>query len=237
MVITNERVVLPGDRAEEAETTAKAKKVILGPGLRRQDDKVIVCKAGTLKMRPPNTYWVDSYQKRYVPNRGELIIGCIVQKSGDIFRVDIGSSDTACLSYLAFESATKKYRPDVNIGDIIYGKLIVANKDYESELVCVDSMGKKGKLGVLHGGFVFNCSINLVRKILNDNCPLLKSIEREMQIPMEIVIGMNGKIWIKTKNVKDCIAIGNAILATEHIPNEDIPKLCDNISCLFSGFV
>ena len=37
-------------------------------------------------------------------------------------RVDIGTSEPASLSYLAFESATKKNRPNVNTGDIVYAK-------------------------------------------------------------------------------------------------------------------
>ena len=37
-----------------------------------------------------------------------------------------GTSDNASLSYLAFESATKKNRPNVNVGDVVYAKLIVA---------------------------------------------------------------------------------------------------------------
>ena len=37
-------------------------------------------------------------------------------------RVDIGTSEAASLSYLAFEAATKKNRPNVNIGDVVYSK-------------------------------------------------------------------------------------------------------------------
>ena len=45
-----------------------------------------------------------------------------------LFLVDpfSGTSDNASLSYLAFESATKKNRPNVNVGDVVYAKLIVA---------------------------------------------------------------------------------------------------------------
>ena len=44
------------------------------------------------------------------------MIGIVVQKAGDIFRVDIGGSDHASLSYMAFEGATKRNRPDVKVG-------------------------------------------------------------------------------------------------------------------------
>lgn len=100
-------VMMPGDIADDVEQASQSKKVILGPGLRRQGEKVIACKAGILKSKAPNTFWIDSYQKRYIPSRGETVIGIVVQKAGDIYRVEIGASETACLSYLAFEG--KKY--------------------------------------------------------------------------------------------------------------------------------
>jgi exosome complex component RRP40 len=170
----------------------------------------------------------------YVPVRGESIVGVVVQKAGDIFRVDIGSSELASLSYLAFEGATKKNRPDVNVGDMIFAKLLIASKELEPELVCVDSHGKKGKLGVLTDGFVFSCSINLIRKILRDNCPLLKCLKTEM--PFEMAAGMNGKIWIKAKTIKSTIAVGNAILASEHKTDDEIKNICSHIADLLAGF-
>uniref|UniRef100_A0A1A9WZZ3 Exosome complex component RRP40 n=1 Tax=Glossina brevipalpis TaxID=37001 RepID=A0A1A9WZZ3_9MUSC len=222
-------VVMPGDRIQAAEVLAAAgKKVILGPGLRRVDDKqVMACKSGTLHFKEPNTFWVDSYQRRYIPARSELVIGVVTAKVGDLFRVDIGAPEQASLSYLAFEQASKKNRPDVNLGDLLYARLVVANKDFEPELVCVNSSGKKGKLGVLNEGFVFNCSLNLARLILREDCPLLNALTKEM--PFEIAVGMNGRIWIKAKSIKETIAVGNAILATEFSSKEQIAKLCQNI--------
>lgn len=228
--------VIPGLRVEEAIEMAKSnKKVVLGPGLQQDsDDLVVVCKSGVLRKKAPNTFWVDCYQKRYVPNRGEIVIGIVSQKAGDIFRVDIGASEPASLSYMAFEGATKKNRPDVNVGDAICARLLIANRDLEPELICVDSHGKKGKLGVLTEGFVFNCSINLVRKILNPNCPFLDILAKEL--PFEMAAGMNGRIWINGKTVKETIAVGNAILAVEYKSNEELKELCDDIANYVAGF-
>ena len=38
-----------------------------------------------------------------------------MDKAGDVFRVDVGANELATLSYLAFESATKRNRPDVKV--------------------------------------------------------------------------------------------------------------------------
>ncbi|CAG9786952.1 unnamed protein product [Diatraea saccharalis] len=235
MKVSIDDVVLPGDYCEDIVNAGEKSKVILGPGLRKEIDKVYITKSGVLRKRAPNTYWVDSYQKRYVPSRAENVIGVVVQKAGDTFRVDVGGSCTATLSYLSFEGATKKNRPEVQVGDVLYAKMLIASKDMEPELVCVDSHGKKGRLGVLNDGFVFKCSLNLVRKVLSPNCPLLNSLKNEW--PFELAVGMNGRIWIKAKTMRETIAVGNAILGCEYLSDSEIKSMCTNIASLLAGHV
>ena len=50
-----------------------------------------------------------------MPTRGENVIGVVLAKAGDTFKVDIGTSEAASLSYLALEGATKKNRPNVQV--------------------------------------------------------------------------------------------------------------------------
>lgn len=187
----------------------------------------MVTTSGVLRKKASNVYWVDSHQKRYVPVKGETVIGVVVNNSGAIFKVDIGSSEQASLSYLAFEGVTKKNRPDIKIGDAVFAKLLQANRVMGPELVCVDSFGKRGKLGVLQDGFIFTCSMNLIRKMLNPQCTLLKLLGSK--IPYDVALGMNGKIWLKTKSIKETIGIGSAILAAEHLTNEEIIPMCNDI--------
>ncbi|KAJ8880523.1 hypothetical protein PR048_016993, partial [Dryococelus australis] len=220
-------VVIPGDKVLGISSDDEKLRAILGPGLRFNVDDVIVTTSGILKNKHL-MYWVDSHKKRYVPSRGETVVGVVTNKGGEVFRVDIGASDQASLSYLAFEGATKKLRPDVNVGDLVFARLITASRDMEPELACVDSYGKAGRLGTLSlEGFAFSCSINLVRKILHPNCPLLKILGREL--PHEIAVGMNGKVWVKAKAVKETLAICNAILMAEHMSNRELEYMCDDI--------
>lgn len=230
------QVVVPGDRISEAEQLSREKrKVVLGPGLTTvTGDEIRATRAGILRKKNPCTFYVDSFQKRYVPVRGDFVIGIVSAKMGDLFRVDIGGSETACLPYQAFEGATKKNRPDVNVGNALYARLSVANRDLEPELVCVDSHGKKGRLGVLDDGFIFNTSINHIRKLMREDCPLMKALSKELHF--EMAIGMNGKIWIKAKTVKETIAVGNAILASEHMDARQVKQMCDKIGRILAGF-
>lgn len=54
------------------------------------------------------------------------------------------------------------------VGDIVMAQVLMANRGMEPELVCVDSYGKKGILGVLRSptGFLIKVPINLINKLV-----------------------------------------------------------------------
>ncbi|WAR23428.1 EXOS3-like protein [Mya arenaria] len=228
------KVFLPGDKLENLNVSEKTSKAILGPGLRQEAEEIVVSKPGVLRHKEPNIYWIDSHQKRYVPVRSDSVIGVVSAKAGDVFRVDIGGSEMASLSYLSFEGATKRNRPDVKVGDLVYAKLLVANKDMEPELVCIDSAGRSSGLGVIgrDGGFLHSCSLNLTRKILSSDCPLLKQLGKSTHY--EITTGMNGRLWVRARTVLLTITIINAIEASEFMSNQQIMAMCKRLADAFT---
>ncbi|XP_014786755.1 exosome complex component RRP40 [Octopus bimaculoides] len=161
-----DQLFLPGEIIRDLkDVDEQENKIVLGPGLRVQEKQVLVTKPGILRFKEHNTYWIDCHQRRYVPVRGDHVLGICTMKAGDVFRVDIGSNEPAGLSFLSFEGANKRNRPDVKVGDLLYGKILVANKDMESEIVCINSQGKSAGMGVIRdGGFLFTCPLHLVRK-------------------------------------------------------------------------
>lgn len=99
------KLVIPGDSIPEIEENSETK-VILGPGLTREGSQIFANSCGILRQKinaKVSVFWVDCHSKRFVPTRNENVIGVVVGKAGDSFRVDIGSSEPATLSYLAFE--------------------------------------------------------------------------------------------------------------------------------------
>lgn len=230
------KVVLPGENLTDLLGSDSSLKVVLGPGIRQETDLVIVSKPGVLKFKEPNIYWVDSFQKRYIPQRGDSVIGIITTKAGDVFRVDVGASELATLPYLAFESATKRNRPDVKVGDIVYCKFLVANKDMEPELVCIDGSGKSAGLGVIgrDGGMLLQVPINLVQKVLSPEYVLFKTLGKNLKY--EVAVGMNGRIWIKCHTVMETIAVANAISVSQHMTNQDIQIMCSQMADSLVGF-
>uniref|UniRef100_A0A8C3CNP9 Exosome complex component RRP40 n=1 Tax=Cairina moschata TaxID=8855 RepID=A0A8C3CNP9_CAIMO len=221
----------PGHDAEQLPLGSEAAprgRLLCGPGLRRCAAGLLVTKCGLLRHRQPGggggaaaggAYWVDSQQKRYVPVKGDQVIGIVTARAGDVFRLDVGGSEQASLSYLAFEGATKRNRPNVQVGDLIYGQFLVANKDMEPEMVCIDSSGKASGMGVIgQDGFLFKVSLGLIRKLLAPKCEIIQELSQ--LYPFELVLGMNGRIWVKAKTVQQTLIIVNILEACEYMTSE-----------------
>ncbi|XP_047440865.1 exosome complex component RRP40 [Mugil cephalus] len=214
-------VLVPGDEFSfEAEDTisltepVKPEKVLCGPGLRRSGSRLLVSKSGVLRHKQPNVFWIDSQQRRYVPAKGETVIGIVTTKSGDVFKVDVGGSEQASLSYLAFEGATKRNRPNVQVGDLVFAQFVVANKDMEPELVCMDGSGRANGMGVFGGGgLLFTVSLGLVRRLLSPVSPVRTDLEQ--LFPCELVVGMNGRVWVKASSVQATLLVSNLLQASD----------------------
>ncbi|KAK5864293.1 hypothetical protein PBY51_015546 [Eleginops maclovinus] len=212
------QVLVPGDEfcLEIPETLSlsepmKPEKVLLGPGLKRKGDrKLLVVKSGVLRHKQPHVFWVENQQRRYVPARGETVIGIITVKSGDVFKVDVGGSEQASLSYLAFEGATKRNRPNVQVGDLVFAQFSVANQHMEPELVCVDSAGRANGMGVFGaGGLLFSVSLGLIRRLLRPRSDVLSDLQK--LLPCELVVGMNGRLWARASSVQQTLVVSNLL--------------------------
>lgn len=96
MIGSVSETVMPGYTIEEAEQlSAQNKKVVLGNGLRSENKSVKVTKSGLLCKRK-NIFYVDSYQKRFMPAKNDSVIGIVQSKTTDFFWVDINASEPAC---------------------------------------------------------------------------------------------------------------------------------------------
>ena len=52
---------------------------------------------------------------QYIPSQKELVLGTIIARHAEGYRVDIGSSQMAQLDALAFEGATKRSKPNLKV--------------------------------------------------------------------------------------------------------------------------
>ncbi|XP_042210965.1 exosome complex component RRP40-like [Homarus americanus] len=214
------KVVLPGDEVLQYNPDRNKERIFIGPGLRWEDNVIRATRPGLLKKTLKRLYYVDSHQKRYIPQKREFVIGTVLKKKGDNYIIDIGASEQATISYLSFENASKKTKKEMKVGDLIFGQLLVANKDMEPELVCIDTYDRAVGMGPLpEGGLLFNVSLHVARLIVNPKNSFLLTISKMFKYT--IVVGFNGRIWVKAKKQGEMVAIMNCILMLEVMTLEE----------------
>ncbi|EEB09142.1 exosome subunit Rrp40 [Schizosaccharomyces japonicus yFS275] len=218
--------VFPGDVVEGADTLNSLR---LGPGLvyrnNGTEERICATRAGVLCTAPKHTFYQDFRQKRYIPSLNDHVVGQIVSRNADGYRVDIGSAHSAQLNGLAFENVTRKSKPNLAVGSLVYARVSLADKDMEPELECVDATsGKAAGFGELKGGYLIqNISLSHVRSLLQSSNVLLSSIGTH--IPFEIALGLNGRIWVNSGSIQTTVAIANAIKQSEYKSPEECTEL------------
>ncbi|KAI0031062.1 hypothetical protein K488DRAFT_79284 [Vararia minispora EC-137] len=208
--------VLPGEIIPAKHVNLK-----LGPGLQQEiggDNltSVVTTLAGYLQRSANGArWWVEnSSAKRYVPAPQEPVIGTVVLRLGESYKVDIGAGQSALLDGLAFEGASRRNRPNLKIGSLVYARVSLAHKDMDPEIECFDAQTRKAEgFGELKGGFVTICSLRMSRNLLDPNyflLPLLGS-----RFPLDAAVGVNGRVWVSCKEVKQTVTVVRCIEAAD----------------------
>ncbi|PCH40229.1 hypothetical protein WOLCODRAFT_68769 [Wolfiporia cocos MD-104 SS10] len=208
-------LVLPGEQVPAQHVNLK-----LGPGLLQLssangDSAIVATRAGDLNHSANRSkWWIESNSRRYVPAPQESVIGMVIARSGDNWRVDIGSAHMATLDGLAFEGATRRNRPNLKVGSLLYARVSLAHKDMEPELECFDAQTHKAEgFGELKGGFVVHCSLKMCRLLLDPKFFLLPLLGA--RFPLETATGLNGRVWINAKEARHIIAVSRCIEAVD----------------------
>lgn len=137
-------LVLPNDNVT-SNINNFTNSIKIGKGLQynKSNNQVIANNIGILKYQNPNYYWIETDKKYYLPRINDSIVGVIIDKSNEYYHINMFCGINCILHRLAFEGATKRNKPELNKGDIIYAR--VTNNLYYSdiELSCVSITGSK----------------------------------------------------------------------------------------------
>ncbi|CAM9790367.1 unnamed protein product [Ascophyllum nodosum] len=228
-------VVLPGDDVTEQSTRA-TKSLKLGPGLLQRGERILATRAGMLRYRPPCTFWIESNGRRYAARAEDQVLGIVEERSGDSYKVNIFGSCSALLGMLEFDGASKRSKPNLKNGALVFCRVAVADKDMETELTCTSShhgtrkewMTGQATFGELHGGRMERCSLMLARALTKPNCRVLHGLAKHM--PFEIVTGLNGAFWVDSGCEEHTIVICNAILNSEVMTDAQTDAMVDRLA-------
>ncbi|KAL4785913.1 hypothetical protein BJX76DRAFT_323027 [Aspergillus varians] len=185
---------------------------------------------------------LSSSNRRYIPTANDLVIAQVHHTSIDYFHCMITpQSPHALLGQLSFEGATKKTRPMLKGGDLVYARVVSTGlgPGAEVELTCVNpATGKAepGGLGPMTGGMVFDLSTGMAARLIKASSSssdqkhgvaglvVLDELGKKLEKAggFEIAVGRNGKVWVDCSNSEDdavraTVAIGRCLtMIDEH---------------------
>jgi exosome complex component RRP40 len=121
-------LVFPGT---EIPIPSSSKSVTFGPGIAAatvrdsasdtndSEPRYVSTRAGILTSAKGKdrgeSFWVEGVSKRYVPAQRDIVLGTIVARHAEGYRVDLGGAHMAALDALAFEAATKRSKPNLKV--------------------------------------------------------------------------------------------------------------------------
>jgi len=182
---------------------------------------------------------------------GDRVIGIVEDQkaSADYYRVNIFGSHSALLHVLSFEGATKRNRPQLDPGCLVYcrvvggfgggrmdpevsckvgggsgnntGKSTYNEDDDDGGAARKDWMTNEGTYGPLAGGTSFRVSLGLARELLLPDNAALSALDKS-GMPFEIATGVNGVVWVNSPEPEITIMIMNAIKNSEVMTEEQV---------------
>jgi exosome complex component RRP40 len=198
--------------------------------------------AGRLVQHPNNnTYFVKQNIRKYNrPLLEDRVIGVVEERvasdgsGGDIYRVNIGGPHPALLSNLSFEGATKRNKPILTPGMLLYARIQSTPPAMDVVLSCTlgphdagvprkDWMTNEGTYGVLTGGTCRKISLGLARELLYPNNLVLQELgKKSYNLAFEICVGVNGMLWVHSSRPEYTILIQNAILNSQVLTESQV---------------
>lgn len=149
----------------------------------------------------------------------------VLARLTDSYKVDLGASLMANLNFSGFEGATKKNRPNLQPGDVVFARVSVANKDLEPELVCLDGDNQAAAAAAVEGlgqvtdGMLFRCSVSAARKLQQTSSWVIEGLGKHYAF--EVTVGANGMFVLHSNKASDTVKLGNILLESDSIDPSD----------------
>jgi len=191
-------IVIPGEILKTGD------EILPGECTKRTGKNIIAVKFG-LKDEQDRLVKVIPLSGVYIPRRGNLVIGKVIDISFNGWMMDINAPYS---SFLSLMECPRFFRTDdlaeyFDIGDMIACKIESIKRKG------VDLTIKGRELGKLEGGMIIFINSNKVPRVIGKEGSMVKIIKDATNC--DITVGQNGVVWIRGEN------INNELLAKETI--------------------
>ena len=161
-----------------------------GRGTFKEDGKICSSLIGLVSLRNKKIR-VITLKSKYVPKKGDVVIGKINDVRFSMWDVDINSPYSGILpAFEVFGRDKKELNKVYDVGDVLFLRVIDVDDVKKAKL------GLKGRgLGKFKGGIIVDISTTKVPRLIGKKGSMINMIKNKTNC--KIVVGQNGLVWVK----------------------------------------
>ena len=181
--VENKDLVIPGQILADDEYYS-------GRGTFKENGKVCSSLIGLVSLRNKKIR-VIPLKSKYVPKKGDVVIGKINDVRFSMWDVDINSPYSGILpAFEVFGREKKELNKVYDVGDVLFLRVIDVDEVKKAKL------GLKGRgLGKFKGGIIVDIAPTKVPRLIGKKGSMINMIKDKTKC--KIVVGQNGLVWVK----------------------------------------
>ena len=181
--VENKDLVIPGQLLADDEYYS-------GRGTFKENGKVCSSLMGLVSLRNKKLR-VIPLKSKYVPKKGDVVIGKISDVRFSMWNVDINSPYSGILpAFEVFGREKKELNKVFDIGDVLFLRVVDVDEIKKAKL------GLKGRgMGKFKGGIIVDIAPTKVPRLIGKKGSMINMIKDKTNC--KIVVGQNGLVWVK----------------------------------------
>ena len=214
--VENKDLVIPGQVLADDEYYS-------GRGTFKENGKVCSSLMGLVSLRNKKIR-VIPLKSKYVPKKGDVVIGKINDVRFSMWDVDINSPYSGILpAFEVFGREKKELNKVYDVGDVLFLRVVDVDEIKKAKL------GLKGRgMGKFKGGIIVDIAPTKVPRLIGKKGSMINMIKDKTNC--KIVVGQNGLVWVKGDEdmeqlTKDIIHLIEAEAHTSGLTNKIKNKL------------
>ena len=214
--VENKDLVIPGQILSDDEYYS-------GRGTFKENGKICSSLLGRVSLRNKKIR-VIPLKSKYVPKKGDVVIGKINDVRFSMWDVDINSPYSGILpAFEVFGREKKELNKVYDVGDVLFLRVVDVDEIKKAKL------GLKGRgMGKFKGGIIVDIAPTKVPRLIGKKGSMINMIKDKTKC--KIVVGQNGLVWVKGDEdmeqlTKDIIHLIEAEAHTSGLTNKIKNKL------------
>lgn len=181
--VENKDLVIPGEVLADDDFYS-------GRGTFKENGKICSSLMGLVSLRNKKIR-VIPLKSKYVPKKGDVVIGKVNDVRFSMWDIDINSPYSGILpAFEVFGREKKELNRVFDVGDVLFLRVVEVDEVKKAKL------GLKGRgMGKFRGGIIVDIAPTKVPRLIGKKGSMINMIKDKTQC--KIVVGQNGLVWVK----------------------------------------